>query len=265
MTHYSQSYDNMTDYERKTLIQNLYINDKLSFSSIADEHKTYANKVRRDAKKFKIPIRDKSEAQKNALDTGKHKHPTKGTIRDNSVKDKIGKGVMKSWENLSSEKIEQRRLKSKQNWENLDINTQADILKKANDGVRIASKQGSKLEKYLLNRLIKDGFKVDFHKEQVLSNTKLQIDLFLPIIVTAIEVDGPSHFEPVWGEKSLKKSRKYDSNKEGLIFGNGWKLIRVKQTKDFSKSRSDFIYVKLLESIQQIKNKQTNSVTIEDT
>lgn len=264
MNRYSQSYDNMTDHQKKTLIQDLYVDNKLSFGSIADQCSTYANKIRRDAKKFNIPIRDKSEAQKNALNSGKHKHPTKGTIRDSKVKDKIGKGVMKSWENLSSDEINQRKMKSKENWENLDHNIQSEILKKANEAVRVASKQGSKLEKYLLNRLIQDSFKVDFHKEQILSNTKLQIDLFLPSISTAIEVDGPSHFEPVWGQQSLKRNKNYDSKKEGLILGKGWKLIRIKQTKDFSKSRADLIYVKLLETIEQIKQNRVNSITIED-
>lgn len=260
----SQYYDNMTDIEKKNIITELYVNKKLSFGSIATECNTYANKIRRDAKKFNIPIRDKSEAQKNALNTGKHKHPTKGLKRDETVKDKIGKGVMESWEKLSDKEIEQRKLKSKQNWESLDHNIQADILKKANNAVRIASKQGSKLEKYLLNRLIQDGFKVDFHKEQVLSNTKLQIDLFLPTINTAIEVDGPSHFEPVWGQQSLAKNKTYDSKKEGLILGKGWKLIRIKQQKDFSKSRGDLIYKKLIDAIEDIQQQSVNTIYIED-
>jgi len=264
MTQYSQYYDGMTDSERKKVITQLYVEKKLSFGSIATEYNTYANKIRRDAKKFNIPIRDKSEAQKNALNTGKHKHPTRGQKRTDSEKQKIGKGVMESWENLSDTQIEQRKLKSKQNWDNLDHDTQANILKKANDAVRVASKQGSKLEKYLLNRLLQDGFKVDFHKEQVLSNTKLQIDLFLPSMSLAIEVDGPSHFEPVWGQQSLAKNKTYDSKKEGLILGKGWKLIRIKQTKDFSKTRAELIYQKLSNSIQDIKTKSINTISIED-
>ena len=47
---------------------------------------------------------------------------------------------------------------------------------------------GPKLEHYILQSLIKDGYKVDFHKEQVLSNTKLQIDLFLPTMNVAMRL-----------------------------------------------------------------------------
>jgi very-short-patch-repair endonuclease len=254
----------MSDMEKNQLIKNCYVDDKMSFASIAEKYGTYSNKIRRDAKKFNIPIRDKSEAQKNALETGIHQHPTKGKKRQDDVKEKIGKGVMLSWEKLSDQEIEARKLKSKQNWDNLGIDLQNNILKKANDAVRVASKQGSKLEKYLLNKLIKDGFKVEFHKEQVLSNTKLQIDLFLPSINTAIEVDGPSHFEPVWGQQSLAKNKTYDSKKEGLILGKGWKLIRIQQKKDFSKTRADLIYQKLLSSIDTIKTQSVNTISIED-
>jgi very-short-patch-repair endonuclease len=81
----------------------------------------------------------------------------------------------------------------------------------------------------------------------------------------AIEVDGPSHFEPVWGDDSLKRNKKYDSKKEGLIIGKGWHLIRIKQTKDFSKSRADRLYTELLQAIGQINGKNSSQkIIIED-
>lgn len=260
------SYNELTDSEKKHILSELYINQKLSFGSIASRYKTYANKIRRDAVKFNISIRDKSEAQKNALSTGAHSHPTKGKARSEDIKNKIGSSVMKSWQDISKEELDKRKDKSRQNWQNLDDDIKDNILKLANDAVRIASKTGSKLEKYLLKKLLDDGYKVDFHKEQILSNTRLQIDLFLPTINLAIEVDGPSHFAPVWGDESLKKNIKYDSKKEGLIIGKGWHLIRVKQKKDFSKARSDVIYKSLIEAIESIKknNNSSQKIVIED-
>jgi hypothetical protein len=59
----------------------MYLDDKKSFADIAKEYDTYSNKIRRDAVGFQIPIRDKSDAQKNALKSGKHQHPTKGKER----------------------------------------------------------------------------------------------------------------------------------------------------------------------------------------
>lgn len=259
-----QSYDSLPESEKNNIIQKLYLTQKLSFADIADQYGTYANRIRRDAKKFNIKIRDKSEAQANALTSGKHTHPTKGKQRSELTKQKIGDSVMKSWDSLSDVELEARKQKSKENWQNLDDNTKDNILRMANKAVRVASKEGSKLEKYILKYLLQHGLVVEFHKEQTLSNTRLQIDLFLPTISVAIEVDGPSHFEPVWGKDSLNRNKKYDSKKEGLIIGKGWTLIRIKQTKDFSKARANAICKNLLDTINNLSNHTGASITIED-
>lgn len=255
MTNFHKSYNVLTDQEKQKIIHKLYHQDKMSFADIAKEYDTYANRVRRDAKSFNIPIRNKSEAQKNALNIGKHKHPTKGSTRDQETKNKIGMSVLKSWSEMSTQELQSRKNKAKAAWDALDDNTKSNILQKANEAVRQASKVGSKLEKYLLEKLLKDGHRVDFHKEQMLVNTKLQIDIFLPTINTAIEVDGPSHFEPVWGDESLKRNIKYDNKKTGLILGKGLVLIRIKQTKDFSKSRAEIIFERLQAELIKIANK----------
>ena len=137
-------------------------------------------------------------------------------------------------------------------------------LQSANTAVRETSKTGSKLEKYLLENLIGKHIRTETHKEQILSNTKLHIDLFLPDLNIAIEVDGPSHFEPVWGEEALKRNQKYDNKKTGLLVGKGINLIRIKQTKDFSKSRSKIIFDRLMQAISDIEEKGENYIEIGD-
>jgi very-short-patch-repair endonuclease len=81
----------------------------------------------------------------------------------------------------------------------------------------------------------------------------LQIDLFLPKLNVAIEVDGLSHFEPVWGSETLKRNQKYDNKKTGLILGKGLVLVRIKQFKDFSKARGDVVYQDLLSVLKNIE------------
>lgn len=250
-----KSYDKYSDDEKHTVIKKLYEIENKSFQDIATLLNTYPNKVRRDAIKYKIKIRDKSAAQKNALTTGKHTHPTKGKTRSESIKQKIGKGVLESWENLSESDLKQRKTKAKENWNKLTDDEKENMLNKANKAVREASKQGSKLEKFLMNKLISDGYKIQFHQEQSLVTTKLQIDILIPSMNVAIEVDGPSHFEPVWGDDALKRNVKYDQKKTGLILGKGLVLIRIKQYKDFSKSRADIIYDKLKSALDNIKHK----------
>lgn len=252
-------YDKLSDKQKKELLVKEYEINSYSFKDIAEKHGTYANKVRRDAIKFKIKIRDKSEAQKNALSMGKAEHPTKGKTRSENVKEKIGLSVMKAWDELDDATLAQRKEKARQNWENLPDDVKDNILREANIAVRQASKTGSKLETFIFNALLKDGYRVEFHKEQTLSNTKLQIDLFLPTLNTAIEVDGLSHFEPVWGEDTLARNKGYDNKKTGLIVGKGLVLIRIKQIKDFSPSRAKVLYNQLLKILENIKNKFPDS------
>lgn len=255
-------YNDLNDQEKKQILQKYYIEQKKSLGEIAKLFDTYANKIRRDAIKLKIKIRDKSEAQKNALHSGKSDHPTQGKKRPDKVKQKIGLSVLHSWANLDDTEIEHRKNKARINWENKSDNEKADILRQANAAVREAGKTGSKLERFLFNKLLESGLNVEFHKEQSILNTKLQIDLFIPKLNVAIEVDGPSHFEPVWGDDALKRNRKYDDKKTGLILGKGLYLIRIKQNKDFSKSRGLLILDKLQKILDDIKNNKpsTNKV-----
>lgn len=265
MTNLNSTYDNLSDIDKEKLIRTWYEELNKSFADIAASWGTYPNKIRRDAKKFNITIRNKSQAQKNALDNGKHKHPTKGTNRSSETKQKIGMSVLQAWETLDAHELAARKLKAKTNWENLDEHIKANMHQAAMAAIRQSSKVGSKLENFLLQKLLADGLHVDFHKEQSLVNTRLQIDLFIPSINTAIEVDGPSHFEPVWGHKSLSRNQKYDQKKEGLIIGRGWNLIRIKQTKDFSNARGDLIFQKLKDALALCKNTRTPlTISLED-
>lgn len=248
-------YDTLSDQEKTKILKQEYEISNNSFSEIAKKYSTYANKIRRDAIKLGIKIKDKSEAQRNALSKGVVAHPTKGKVRTNEEKSKIGMGVMQNWGSLDPGQLEERQKKARDNWNNLSDDAKANMLNLANAAVREASKSGSKLEKFLLESLLKDGYKTEFHKEQSLLNTKLQIDLFLPELDIAIEVDGPSHYEPVWGTDSLNRNIKYDQKKTGLILGKGLVLIRIKQTKDFAPARAKVIYTELKSAIDNISHK----------
>jgi very-short-patch-repair endonuclease len=249
------NYNSLDDAGKKELLIELYQKQKKSFADIASMYSTYSNRVRRDAKKYKINIRDKSEAQKNALSRGVTKHPTKGRKRTNEEKLKIGGGIIEYWDGLSDEEIQKRKEKAKINWEKMSEDEKKNITRLANTAVRKSSKTGSKLEHFIFNALIAAGYKVNFHQEQILSNTKLQLDIFLPTLNIAIEVDGPSHFSPVWGADALARNKKYDEKKTGLILGKGLVLIRIKQTKDFSPTRAKNIVDILIDNIKIISNK----------
>ena len=172
------------------------------------------------------------------------------------------------WESLDDNELNKRKQKFQKNWSQLSNDEKQHMQRLATTAVRETSKLGSKLEKFLLNKLLQNGYKAEFHKEQTLSNTKLQIDLFLPTINTAIEVDGPSHFLPVWGDDALKKNIAYDQKKQGLIIGKGWVLIRIKQTKDFCNTRANIIFEQLNNLLKDISinfpKPDNRTFTIED-
>jgi|TARA_B100001094_G_scaffold331180_1_gene398661 very-short-patch-repair endonuclease len=259
-----KNYNSLNETAKQKLIQDIYVGEDQSFQYIAKEYNTYPNKILRDAKKFKIPIRDKSQAQKNALKNGSHRHPTKGRSRTQEEKDKIGLGVLHSWSKADQKTIDKKKKQSKKLWDKKTDQQKNEMLQKANYAVRESSKKGSKMEHFILNFLVNNSIKVDFHKEQFLVNTKLQIDLFLPTMNIAIEVDGPSHFESVWGEEVLQRNITYDAKKTGLIIGKGYKLIRVKQKKDFSKTRAKIVCDKLLQTIYNINDTVSKVIEIED-
>lgn len=254
-------YDKLSDNEKQQIINKEYIDNKKSFQNIAKDYGTYANKIRRDAKRLGIIIRSKSEAQSNAILTGSHKHPTKGTIRSDEIKQKIGMSIYENWQELSEKDLEIRKEKARENWNKKSEDEKKEMITKANKAVRASSKTGSKLEKYLLSKLIEDGYKVEFHKEHILSNTKLQIDLFIATLNLAIEVDGPSHFENIWGDQSLSRNKKYDNKKEGLLIGKGISILRIKQSYDFSETRANVLYEKIKPSL--IKYTQPTKINIE--
>ena len=252
-------YDQLSDTEKCNIIKKLYTKEKLSFAGIAKQLGTYSNKVRRDANKFNIKIRDRSQAQKNALQTGAVKHPTQGKNRSEEEKQKISMSQHESWKNQDENTKKQRSKKAKLRWQSMSESQKENLRVAAHQAIRETSKTGSKLEKFLLTKLIEKGYKPEFHKEQILSNTKLHIDLFIAKLNTAIEIDGPSHYISVWGDESLARNQKYDQKKNGLIIGKGMRLIRIKQLNDYSNARAEIVFSKLDNLLQQIKQNSLDS------
>lgn len=198
---------------------------------IAEKLQTNASRVRRALKFLGIQLRDKSEAQALVLETGRSDHPTKGTRRDEATKIKISEKIVKSWESLSQDERERRSEMAKEQWNDMTEQEKQALIDSAHEAVRLAAKEGSKMEKYLQIELEKAGFACNIHMKGLIVNSNLELDFFLPDLMTAIEVDGPSHFLPIWGEEKLKKNMKADAEKSGLILNAGYNLIRVKVLK----------------------------------
>lgn len=232
-------------------------NGNWSMKEIAAEFDTYKNAIRRVLVKNGVEIRSRSEAQKLALETGRSKHPTEGRKRSEEEKILISDGMAKHWENMSAEEREKRSQIAKAQWDAMTEEERENLMAMANEAVRESSKNGSKLEKSLKEGLTNAGFIVEYHREGLIPNIKLQIDLFLPELGVAIEVDGPSHFFPVWGYESLQKTIEADAEKSGLLLVNGFIIIRVKHThKSVSAKLLRDVNSAVLDRVYEIRNKK---------
>jgi len=236
-------------------IRTEYIENQRSFSDIAEQLGTYTNKVVRAAKKLGIQPRDKSQAQKLALESGRHDHPTKGKERGSDVKEKISNSVYSFWEDMEDEERQHRCDMAKKNWQNMSDEQKETFYRLSGEAIRKASKEGSKLEKFLLQALTQGGFRVEFHKEHLMLNENLHVDLFLPELGVAIEVDGPSHFEPIWGQEALERTQKSDKQKNGLILNSGLVLIRIAQKKNISEKYKRELMLSLRNNLEEISVK----------
>ena len=144
---------------------------------------------------------------------------------------------------------------SRVQWESLSVQKVEEMQKAAAISVRAAAVYGSKLEKFLISGLKKEGYNADFHKSFWAIDRKQHIDIFISNLNLAIEIDGPSHFRSIWGEDVHQKQVVSDSKKTGFIINAGMKMIRV---KNIDGNSSGFymrtILKKLLHTIELIKN-----------
>jgi len=251
----ANQFDSLDKTTQEDFVCNAYSEHELSIPYIATLCNTYSNKIRRIILRSGRKIRDKSEAQRLALATGRHKHPTKDIGHSEITKERISEKQTEVWENLTDEEKEHRSSIGKAQWEAMPDHKKEEFRRKAGDAVRLAAKLGSKLERFLLRNLIGAGHRVDFHKEHLVKNERLQVDLFLPKLSVVVEVDGPSHFSPIWGQKTLVRNQRADAQKDGLLLGMGFCVIRIEQKRSLSAKFQRDILQKLLEQLEKIKDK----------
>lgn len=246
----------------KNWLNEEYIVKNRSCDDIAVELGTYRHRVRRALIKNSIPLRSQSDAQSAALKSKRAKHPTKGTHRPESVKVLISEGVANNWSQITPEELERRSNISSRNWENMSAEDKEKLLKAGREAVLKAAKDGSKLERFLQEGLTKAGYVIEYHKEGLIAGDKLQIDMFVPRLSTAIEIDGPSHFFPIWGDEQLSKTMESDRKKTGLLLEAGIVIIRIKQVaKSLSQKLQRDILASVLETLIMVEREFPNQTS----
>tara|TARA_R100001163_G_C5066396_1_gene204787 strand:+ start:1431 stop:2198 length:768 start_codon:yes stop_codon:yes gene_type:complete len=219
-------------------IISLYTKEDKSTYEIAEQFDTYPNKIRRILTKHGVSLKSHSQAQKSALKKGRAVHPTSGRKRTKEERLKISTSVHNYWENMDDSEREKRIEDARERWNSMPESKRAEICSAAIEAIQAAAVEGSKLEKFILETLQKSGRRVEFHKKGLIPTQNFEIDMYLPELSTIIEVDGPSHFLPIWGEEKLAKQIKADEQKNGIILSKGFVILRIKNTSDFVSLRA---------------------------
>ena len=244
----------------KEYIIDQYVNQKKSTYEIAQDIGTYPNKIRRTLNTLGVDLRDRSSAQTVAIETGRHEHPTRGKKRTEAEKIAISNGMSNFWDNMEEAERERRSKISKEQWASMSEEDKANLRRLAAEAVRKASKEGSKIEKFICEGLTGAGYDVIFHKKGLIPNENMEVDLFVPGIKTAIEIDGPAHFLPIWGEESLQKHIRADAEKAGMLINRGYVVLRVKNLiKNISQKRMRDILNQVIDELEKIDKKFPSS------
>ena len=79
--------------------------------------------------------------------------------------------------------------------------------------------------------------------------------MYIPELKTIIEVDGPSHFLPIWGEERLQKQVNADLRKSGSLLSRGFVVIRIKTVGFESIKRKEDIIGTIENHLKSIEKK----------
>lgn len=210
--------------EGKIYLQDCYLTKQMSTYKIAKEQGCHFNTVNRALRHHKIPLRNLSEAQKNFL-SFLPCHPSKDKPKSRETKKKLSLSCRKRYRDNELRKEMSKRAKAK--WDGMTEEEKKSFRKRGLEAHQQALHNGSRFEHYLYELLLENNFKVIMHAQKTIHNERMHIDLFLPGELVAIEVDGPSHFFPIYGQKSLNRSIQSDRKKNELLLNEGYAVIRI--------------------------------------
>lgn len=205
--------------------------DGCSITELAERYHTYPNKIRRIFIKNGEPIKTKSEVASSNYAKGRSTAHMKGKKHLQSTKDKMSAGIRAAWKRKSVEELQANTERLRQRWLAMPEKDRQYLSKLATLARLNAAKVGSKLENYIIVALHDAGYTPMFHAKNFLINEALEVDILLPNDKIAIEIDGPSHFEPIWGDEKLQEQIARDSQKTGLLNNEGYKVIRLRTSK----------------------------------
>jgi very-short-patch-repair endonuclease len=180
-------------------------------------------------KKYGMSRRDKSDAQKVYLQ--ENPHPMAGKSHREETKLKISKSLESFWDNLSPEDEKELRQKMgsgwKAKWGGMSQDDRDDVLRNMSSHLRAAKNKGSKLENYLAEQFRVVGYVVDVRTTLYTPGKAFEVDIALPEINVMIEVDGPTHHDPIFGDDVLVYQENRDERKNDILLSQGYHVVRI--------------------------------------
>ena len=205
-----------------------------------------------------IQMRDKSKAQKHYLED--NEHPMLGKNHSESTRRKISHSLEEFWNGISPQEREEYKARIgsawKNKWASMTDEEKENMLAMLSEKSK-ETKGSSKLEKFIAQSLRDAGFLVEEKTANYTPGNQFEIDIALPKFGIMIEVDGPTHFKPIYGEESLLRQQERDERKNAIIIGAGLNLLRI---QDDNGPISALRFRKILKVIEQIKKSKTRKV-----
>ena len=108
----------------------------------------------------------------------------------------------------------------------------------------------SKLEKWLETQLIKTFPDLPIHFNDRKTIKQLELDIYIPLLRLAFEINGPCHYEPIFGTDNFKKIQDRDKQKLIECYKNDIELciINTRQQRNFTEKTSQK-YFKIIKTL----------------
>lgn len=183
-----------------------------SVRALAGEAGVHPNQLRRAMIRAGIEIKSRSQSLKDGYENGTLVSRSGFKIsEDHKVAiSKANKGKVMGLRNTTNNFITNPKLKQA-------------IRDKSASKNREAAKKGSKFERSLIDSLRTLGYNVE--GQYALGDYR--IDLYLSAYNLAIEIDGASHRQPIYGPDKLENSKAKDKAKDEAMKQKGMTIVRI--------------------------------------
>lgn len=229
----------------------LYYEDKLSLRVIAKQLGTYPLNLKRMLNDAGYQLRDKSESQKLALETGRSEHPTDGKTQKLETRRKISRSMSKVWQARPKEMVDQFKERCKKRIAEQTDEERAKHEWKRKKGLRDAGVIGSKIEKYIIKQLRFGGYRPKF-RVFGLAFLENSVDILIPDDKIVLEIDGPAHCYPERFPK-MEAFLQRESQKNHILLDAGYHVIRVRiKDKSFTIPYKEKIWQNIQEQVERL-------------